>query len=275
MSVRAKAEFGRHILLHVGLILTSLLIILPLLVMISSAFKNEVEIFAYPISLLPRPFRLINFSRLTMFPLYILNSIKVTLGIAIIQLFTATTAAYAFAKLNWKGKEFLFLLYIGSMMIPVQAIIIPQFIIVRKLGLYDSHFALISIASFTAFGTFLLKQYFMTIPDSLLEAARIDGASELYIFTRIMLPLSKPALVVLVVFSFRYFWNDFFTPMIYLASDRLKTIPLGMSDFATQYMVYYGPQMAACVISVIPVLIIFVVAQKYFVEGIASGAITS
>jgi len=210
-----------------------------------------------------------------MFPLYILNSIKVTLGIAIIQLFTATTAAYAFAKLNWKGKEFLFLLYIGSMMIPVQAIIIPQFIIVRKLGLYDSHFALISIASFTAFGTFLLKQYFMTIPDSLLEAARIDGASELYIFTRIMLPLSKPALVVLVVFSFRYFWNDFFTPMIYLASDRLKTIPLGVSDFATQYMVYYGPQMAACVISVIPVLIIFVVAQKYFVEGIASGAITS
>ena len=106
MSVKSKAEFGRYILLHVGLILTSLLIILPLLVMISSAFKNEVEIFAYPISLLPQPFRLINFSRLTMFPLYIFNSIKVTLGITIIQLFTATTAAYAFAKLNWKGKEF-------------------------------------------------------------------------------------------------------------------------------------------------------------------------
>ena len=237
--------------------------------MISSAFKNEMEIFDYPIRLMPRHFHLDNFVQLyTRFPLYIFNSFKVTLIIMAIQLLTASTAAYAFAKIAWKGREALFLLYIGSMMIPAQVPIIPQFIIIRHLGLYNSHFALIALGSFTAFGTFLLRQHFLTIPDSLLEEARINGASKFCIFSRIMLPLAKPSLAVLTVFSFRYSWNDFFTPMIYLSGENLKTIPLGMSDFVTQYAVYYGPQMAACLISVIPVAIVFFAAQSFFVQGV-------
>lgn len=263
--------------------LASFFIILPLLIMVSAAFKNEMEIFDYPIHLIPKQVTMANFDKLffdqfgklnfNSFPIYIFNSIKITTIIMIIQLFTSSTAAYAFSKLKWKGRDVLFLIYVSSIMIPVQITIIPQFIMVRNLGLYNTHLALILLGSFTAFGTFLIKQYFMTIPDSLLEAARIDGANEFYIYSKIMLPLSKSVLAVQVIFSFRYFWNDFFVPMIYLSDARLKTIPLGMADFVTENFVYYGPQMAACMISIIPVVIIFLFTQKYFVEGIASGSI--
>ncbi len=271
--------------ISIGLILglVSLLILLPLLIMISAAFKNEVEIFDYPIHIIPKQMTLANFTRLffdtagklnlNSFPIYIFNSVKITSIIMVIQLFTSTTAAYAFSKLKWKGRDVLFLIYVSSIMIPAQIVIIPQFIMVRTLGLYNTHLALILLGSFTAFGTFLVKQYFMTISDSLLEAARIDGANEFYIYYKIMLPLSKPILAVQVIFSFRYFWNDFFVPMIYLSEASLKTIPLGMADFVTEYFTYYGPQMAACMISIMPVVIIFLFTQKYFVEGIASGSL--
>lgn len=265
------------------LVLVSLLIFLPLLIMISAAFKNEIEIFDYPIHIIPKQATLANFTRLffdtagklnlNSFPIYIFNSVKITSIIMVIQLFTSTTAAYAFSKLKWKGRDVLFLIYVSSIMIPAQIVIIPQFIMVRTLGLYNTHLALILLGSFTAFGTFLVKQYFMTISDSLLEAARIDGANEFYIYYKIMLPLSKPILAVQVIFSFRYFWNDFFVPMIYLSDASLKTIPLGMADFVTEYFTYYGPQMAACMISIMPVVIIFLFTQKYFVEGIASGSL--
>lgn len=253
---------------------TACAILLPLLLMISAAFKNESEIFSYPIRWLPRHFIWDNFKQLQRsFPIYTFNSLKVTAIITLVQIVTATTGAYAFAKLRWKGRDLLFLLYIASIMIPQQIVIIPQFIIVRNLGLYDTHLALILLGSFTAFGTFLVKQYFMTISDSLLEAARIDGANDFVIFAKIMLPLAKPVIATQVIFSFRYFWNDFFTPMIYITQERLKTIPLGMSDFTTQYTVYYGPQMAGCLISIIPVIVVFLAAQKYFVQGIAAGGV--
>ncbi|HYH03717.1 MAG TPA: carbohydrate ABC transporter permease [Bacillota bacterium] len=254
--------------------ITALLILLPLLLMISAAFKNEMEIFSYPVKLIPEHLYLENFKQLLQsFPIYTLNSFKVTLIITLVQVITSTTGAYAFTKLQWKGRDLLFMLYIATIMIPQQVMIIPQFIIVRNLGLYDSHLALILLGSFTAFGTFLVKQYFMTIPDSLIEAARIDGANDFIIFFRIMMPLAKPVIAAQVIFSFRFFWNDFFTPMIYITNEKLKTIPLGMSDFITQYTVYYGPQMAGCLISVIPVIVLFLIAQKYFVQGIAAGGV--
>jgi multiple sugar transport system permease protein len=157
-----------------------------------------------------------------------------------------------------------------SIMIPIQSIIIPQFLIIRNLGLYNTHFALILTGAFTAFGTFLIKQYFMTVPDSYVEAAHIDGANDFIIFFRIMLPLAKPVFATQIIFAFRYFWNDFFSPLIYITSQNLKTLPLGMSDFATEYYVYKGPQMAASFISIIPVMIVFKKKKKYFVEGVAA-----
>ena len=165
------------------------------------------------------------------------------------------------------------MLYVVSIMIPAQSTIIPQFLIIRNMGLYNTHLALILTGAFTAFGTFLIKQYFMTIPDSYVEAAYIDGANEFSIFFRIILPLAKPVMATQIIFAFRFFWNDFFGPLIYITGGHLKTLPLGMSDFATEFYTYKGPQMAASFISIIPVLIIFLAAQKYFVEGVAASGL--
>lgn len=256
------------------LLLTSFAILYPLFMVASSAFKPEIEIFAFPMTIFPREGTTANFIDLQRnFPTYIWNSVKVTFTIVGVQLLTATTGAYAFAKLEWRGREILFLTYIATFMVPIHAIIIPQFIIVRSLRLFDSHTALILVSAFTAFGTFLVKQFFVTVPDSLLEAARIDGASEYTIFARLMLPLSKPVLATLIIFSFRFFWNDFFGPLIYIVSPSRKTLTLGMADFVTQYAIRYGPQMAASLISIVPVMIVFIAAQKYFVGGIVTTGI--
>jgi multiple sugar transport system permease protein len=259
-----------------GVILAAIaaLILAPLVVMASTAFKPDGEIYDFPMRVIPKNPTFENFSKLLdRFPMYIWNSVKLTTIIVLVQIVTATTGAYAFSKLHWKGRDSLFLLYVVSIMIPIQAVIIPQFIIVRNIGLYDTHLALILTGAFTAFGTFLIKQYFMTIPDSYVEAAHIDGADEFTIFFRLMLPLAKPVIATQVIFSFRFFWNDFFAPLIYLTSQDLKTLPLGMADFATETYTYVGPQLAASFISIIPVMIIFLSAQKYFVEGVAASGV--
>lgn len=260
-------------LTYLLLISTCIIVILPLLVIISSSFKTEKEIFTWPMTFIPKNIILANFTALIeKFPLYIFNSLKVTIIITVVQVFTATTAGYAFSKLKWKGREFIFLLYVSSIMIPFQVYIIPQFIIIRLMNLYDTHMAMILVSSFTAFGTFLTRQFFLAIPDSYIEAAKISGASHVQIFTRIVLPLSKPVIATLIILSFRYWWNDLFTPLIYLTSQKLKTLPLGLSDFVSEYDVYYGPQMAASLIAIIPVIIIYIFAQKYIVSGVvASG----
>jgi len=150
---------------------------------------------------------------------------------------------------------------------------IPQFIIIRGFNLYDTHIALVLLGAFTAFGTFLIRQFLLSIPDTYSEAARIDGASEWTIFARIILPMAKSVMVTQIIFSFRYFWNDFFTPLIYITSAELKTLPLGMTDFVREQYVYWGPQMAAALISIIPVLIIFLFGQKYFIQGVSASGI--
>ncbi|MFA6506897.1 MAG: carbohydrate ABC transporter permease, partial [Treponemataceae bacterium] len=209
------------------LIATVLIVLMPIVVMVSTAFKPDGQIYDFPMRIIPKTPTLENFVKLMdHFPMYTWNSIKLTTIIVIVQLITATTGAYAFSKLHWKGRDTLFLLYVVSIMIPIQAVIIPQFIIIRNLGLYDTHFSLILTGAFTAFGTFLVKQFFMTIPDSYVEAAHIDGAGEFNIFFNIMLPLAKPVIATQIIFSFRFFWNDFFGPLIYLTNQNLKTLPL-------------------------------------------------
>ena len=264
------AAAGKYALL----ILFVFLILFPLVIVISSSFKTEAEIFSYPITIIPKHPMLKNFSALAEnFPRYILNSLKLTFLITFIQLVTATTAGYALSKLKWRGRDFIFLLYIASIMIPFQVFIIPQFIIIRSLRLYDTHLAIILVSSFTAFGTFLVKQFFMTIPDSYIESAKISGASHLFIFSRIIIPLSKPVLATLGILSFRYWWNDLFTALIYLNSKELKTLPLGLADFVSEYDVYYGPQMAASLIALLPVVIVFLFAQKYIVQGVVTSGV--
>lgn len=255
------------------LLLTSAFVLVPLYMIVTASFKNEREIFELPMAVWTENSGLFNFKQLSKFPLYIWNSLKVTFFCTVIQLGTASTSAYAFSKLKWKGRDTLFVLYLMSMMIPIQVIIIPQFMVVKSLGLYNTHLALILVGSFTVFGTFLIKQFFMTLPDSLLESARIDGAPEWTIFIKVVMPLAKTVLATVLIFSFRWFWNEFFSALIYLASPELKTLPLGMTDFVAEYLVYFGPQMAAALISIIPVMILFLALQKYFIQGIASSGI--
>ena len=251
-----------------------LTVLIPLLVILSSSFKSEQEIFDVPFHFIPKEPVTYNFSRLAEnFPLYTWNSVKLTFIISVVQLLTSTTGAYVFSKIRWKGREFIFMLYLMSMMIPSQAITIPQFLIIRNIGLYDSHLALVLIGAFTAFGTFLIRQYLISIPETYSEAARIDGAGEWKIFGLIMMPMAKSVLVTQAIFSFRHFWNDFYAPLIYITSPELKTLPLGMTDFAREQYTYWGPQMAAALISIIPVLIIFVFCQRYFIQGVASSGI--
>jgi len=259
---------------YIFLIIITIISLFPILLVLSSSFKNESEIFDFPFHLIPRQIIFSNFIRLSRnFPLYIWNSVKLTSIIAVLQLFSASTGGYVFSKLKWKGRNFIFGLYLASMMIPLQAVTIPQFIIMRNLNLYDTHAAIILLSTFTAFGTFLIRQYFLSVPDTYLEAARIDGAREWTIFFYIMLPMAKPVLVTQAVLSFRFFWNDFFTPLIYLTTPELKTLPLGMTDFVREQYVYWGPQMAAALISIIPVLIIFMFGQRYFIEGVSSSGL--
>jgi multiple sugar transport system permease protein len=256
------------------LVLACLVVLFPLLVIASSSFKTEGEIFSFPMTIIPNEPILDNFKALLeRFPLYILNSLKVTVLITVIQVLTATSAGYAFSKLKWRGRELVFLLYISSIMIPFQVYIIPQFIIVRVLGLYDTHLALILVSSFTAFGTFLARQFFLTIPDSYIEAAKISGVNHFQIYRMIVLPLSAPVIATLAVLSFRYWWNDLFTALIYLTSQDLKTLPLGLADFVSEYDVYYGPQMAASLIAIVPVVLIYVLAQRYIVSGVVASGI--
>lgn len=259
---------------YIFLIIITIISLFPIVLVLSSSFKNESEIFDFPFHLIPRQIIFSNFIRLSRnFPLYIWNSVKLTSIIAVLQLFSASTGGYVFSKLKWKGRNFIFGLYLASMMIPLQAVTIPQFIIMRNLNLYDTHTAIILLSTFTAFGTFLIRQYFLSVPDTYLEAARIDGAREWTIFFNIMLPMAKPVLVTQAVLSFRFFWNDFFTPLIYLTTPELKTLPLGMTDFVREQYVYWGPQMAAALISIIPVLIIFMFGQRYFIEGVSSSGL--
>jgi multiple sugar transport system permease protein len=256
------------------LVLACLAVLFPLMVIVSSSFKTEREIFSFPMTIIPSNPILGNFAALLeRFPLYILNSLKVTSLITVIQVLTATSAGYAFSKLKWRGRDFVFLLYISSIMIPFQVYIIPQFIIVRVLGLYDSHLALILVSSFTAFGTFLARQFFLTVPDSYIEAAKISGVNHFQIYRMIMLPLSTPVIATLAILSFRYWWNDLFTALIYITSQDLKTLPLGLADFVSEYDVYYGPQMAASLIAVIPVIVMYLFAQRYIVSGIVASGI--
>lgn len=274
MNTVQQKKLLRHAISYIILAAFCFLILFPLVVIISSSFKTEKEIFSYPISIIPENITFDNFSALREnFPTYILNSFKITISITLIQVLTATTAGYALSKLKWRGRNFIFLLYVSSIMIPFQVYIIPQFIIIKNLHLYDTHLALILVSSFTAFGTFLVRQFFMTIPDSYVEAAKIYGANHFYIYSKIVLPLSKPVLATLTILSFRYWWNDLFTALIYLISKELKTLPLGLADFVSEYDVYYGPQMAASLIAIIPVVVIFIFAQKYIVQGVVGSGI--
>lgn len=250
--------------------------IVPFVWMLSASFKLKSEIFSVPIKWIPETFHLDNYQTIMdeiPFPRYFFNTAKITVIITALQVVTCSMAAYAFSKLRFPGRDTLFLAYLGTMMVPWHAIMIPQFIVIQKLGLYDNHLSLILTGAFSVFGVFILRQNMLTIPDSLGEAARIDGCGPVGIYTRIVLPLTKSGIATLVVLTFNNVWNDYMGPMIYLDSDMNRTIQLGLATFKREFDTNYGAIMAGTVISLIPVVIIYALGQKYIVEGIAYSGV--
>lgn len=263
-------------ILFVVALFVAFIMIVPFVWMVSASFKLKAEIFSVPIRWIPEVFHLDNYQTILNeipFPRYFFNTAKITIIITFLQVVTCSMAAYAFSKLHFPGRDKLFLAYLGTMMIPWYAIMIPQFIIIQKLHLYDNHLSLILTGAFSAFGVFLLRQNMITIPDSLNEAAKIDGCGPVGIYLKIILPLSKGGLATLVILTFNNVWNDYMGPMLYLDSDKNRTIQLGLATFKREFDTNYGAIMAGTVISLIPIVIVYVCAQKYIVEGIVSGAV--
>lgn len=264
------------VLLYVVLITITVVMLVPFLWMVSASLKFDKDVFTVPIRWIPENPKWDNYKIIwTKIPLmkFVLNTSKITLIVTVLQLFTSSFAAYAFAKLHFKSKNALFLGYIATIAVPWQVYMVPQFIMMRSFGLNDTHLAIICLQAFSAFGVFMMRQFYQGVPDSLCEAARIDGMSEYKIYSRIMLPLSKPALSTLTIFTFVATWNDFLGPSIYLTTESKKTLQIGLRMFIGQYSSEYGLIMAASVISLIPVLIVFLCLQKYFVEGVAATGI--
>ena len=258
------------------LIVITAFMLLPFLWMLSSSFKENKDLFASPIQWIPADPRWENYVDIwTEIPLltFIKNTAKITIVVTLLQLFTSSFAAYAFAKMQFKGKNVLFLGYIATIAVPWQAYMVPQFMMMSSWGLNNTHLAIMCLQAFSAFGVFLMKQFYEGVPSELCEAARIDGLTEYGIWWHIMLPLSLPALSTLTIFTFVNTWNDFLGPLIYLTRTELKTIQIGLRMFISQYSAEYGLIMAASVVVLIPVLIVFLSLQKYFVQGVASSGI--
>lgn len=262
----------QHSLLFVILMIIGLTMLVPFFWTLSSSFKYDREIFEYPIKWIPEVFRWSNYQEVwtrVNFLTYYLNTIKLSIIVTVGQVVTCSLAAYSFAKMDYPGRDKIFLCYLATMMVPWHAIMIPQFIIIKNMGFYDSHWSIILMNLFSAFGVFLLRQFMLGIPMELSEAARIDGCGELKIYSQIIMPMCKPGLATLVVFTFNFMWNDYMGPMIYLNTDKLKTIQIGLAAFRTEYGAEYGLIMAGTVCSLLPMVLIYCVAQKYLIEGIA------
>ena len=271
-NARRNAIISR-VLIYALLIIIAFLMLIPFVWMISASFKMNKDVFSFPIEWIPSNPRPQNYVDIwTKIPLltFIKNTAFLTVVVTFLQVFTSSFAAYAFAKLRFRGKNLLFLGYIATIAVPWQAYMVPQFMMMRSWHLNNTHLAIILLQAFSAFGVFLMKQFYEGIPTELCEAARIDGLSEYGIYARIMLPLSLPAVSTLIIFTFVNTWNDFLGPLIYLTRNELKTIQIGLRMFISQYSAEYGLIMAASVIALIPVLIVFLSLQKYFVQGVAS-----
>ncbi|MCI8949808.1 MAG: carbohydrate ABC transporter permease [Lachnospiraceae bacterium] len=276
MKVQSKSYKFWRAVLYLVLIALAVLMLIPFAWMLSASLKLDKDVFIFPIQWIPANPRWQNYVDIwTKIPLskFVLNTSKLTLIVTFLQLLTSSFAAYAFAKLDFKHKNLLFMAYISTIAMPWQVYMVPQFIMMRSMGMNDSHMAIICLQAFSAFGVFMMRQFYQGIPDELCEAARIDGMSEYKIYSKIMLPLSKPALSTLTIFTFVATWNDFLGPMIYLKTESKKTLQIGLRMFISQYSSEYGLIMAASVLSLIPVLVVFLALQKYFVEGIAATGV--
>jgi multiple sugar transport system permease protein len=262
-----------QVILHLILICGSITMLVPFIWMISTSLKDIGQVFIIPPVWIPHPIRWSNYIKAwTALPFanaYI-NSIKIAAIVVIAQLLTSSMAAYAFAKIKFPGRDTIFIIFLATMMVPGQVTMIPTFILMKYIGWIDTHLPLIVPPSlFNAFGVFLLRQFMLSLPKELDEAAIIDGANHWFIYWKISLPLITPALSALGIFSFMGTWNNFMGPLIYLNTPEKYTVPLLLNFFKGMYITDWTLMMAASAIAIIPVLIVYLIGQKYIIEGVA------
>jgi multiple sugar transport system permease protein len=271
-----RRQVARKVAGYAGLGLLAALALAPFLWTLSTSLKNIDEVFVYPPRLLPSTLKFSNYSSLWReLPMsrWIFNSAYIVVLAILGKLILASTAAYAFARLRWPGRDYVFYAYLSALMIPWEVTLIPGFVLMRQLGWIDTHLALIVPSIGDVFGTFLLRQFFLSLPRELEDAARIDGAGYFGVFWWIVLPLSRPALAVVAVLGFMSVWNAFLWPLIMLNSTDKFTLPVGLQLLNSQHGTDWTVLMAGDVISLIPVVIVYLAAQKYFVQGITMTAI--
>jgi len=254
-----------------GIALLVLVMVLPFLWMVATSLMDELAVFAYPPPLVPRPAKLRNYLdawRALPFGRFYFNSLVFSLAVVVGQVATSALAAYAFARLRFPGRDRIFALFLGVLMVPAILLLIPRFLIINALGWVDTWPGLISTELVSVWGIFLLRQFFLSIPQELEDAARLDGANDWTIFWRVVLPLSRPALATLALFAFVDAWKNFQWPLIATRSMGMRTVEVGIASFHSFYYSNWPYQMAAAVTAIAPVLLIFFLAQRYFVRGI-------
>ena len=274
-SMKAQEQALRTII-YIAMAAVVLLMLFPLYWILVTAVKPLAEVFAYPPKLWPSTFHWENFIealKVTDFGTYFKNSFIVSLFATVITLCLNLIAGYAFAKYKFRGREFIFLVMLSTMMIPLQVTMIPNFIIVSRMGLRNTYPGLILPPCAEAFGLFLSRQFMMSLPNELIESGRIDGASEFYIFCRVILPNAKNLINVLVIFTFMWRWNDFQWPLIMLSDSKMYTVQLGLSMLNGVNYVNLNHLMAASLLAVLPVIAVFLIFQKRFIHGIATSGI--
>ncbi len=261
-----------QILLLIVLVLAALVMLFPFLWMLMTSFKPEADVVHYPPTLFPTTWTVdayLNIWQRVPFALFFRNSVIFAGGVTLLSLFFDSLAAYGFSHLEFPGRDGIFIFVLVALMLPFQVTFIPVFVTVHSLGLLNSFGGLIIPRATNAFGIFMLRQFFSTLPRELDDAARIDGASEFTIYSRVVLPLSIPALATLAVFHFMYNWNDFLWPLLITSSVNMRTLPAGLALFMGQHVVEYAVLMAGSVLALAPLLLAFLFAQQYFVRGIA------
>lgn len=274
MNKTARKLHADQVLIYVVLIAVAVVYLFPILWIIISSFKDGSELFRWPPTLWPEEPTLQNYIQAFQagnFVQYFANSAFVTVAATIITVIINTMAGYAFAKYRFKGDTFLFVFFIATLMLPLEVLMIPIFQVIKEFHMYNSFWGLIIPPAATPAGVFLLRQYFLTVPKDLMEAARIDGASEVRIFVRLMLPAAKPAMSVLAIFSFLWRWNDYMWPLLVIRDTEKYTVQLALANFAGQYTVDWNSMLAMSVVTMIPVLILFLLFQKQFVKGMVTA----
>ena len=260
-----------NVIVILVMMLIGLIFILPYVWMLLNSFKPLTEI-AKGKTFWPKQWTMKNYHTvMTQAPIWkwLRNSVITSVSGTVIMLVTSSLAGFVFAKYSFKGKEFIFMFILATMMVPSQTTMIPSFLLVQGLGMYDSLLALIIPRMVGGFGIFLCRQFIMDIPDELVEAAHIDGANDMFIYSRVIVPLIRPALGALAIFTFLGQWNDYLGPLLYLSRTANMTMPLAINYFSSQHLSDVGAIMAAATLIMLPVTVVFLSFQKQFVEGIA------